>query len=50
MDERIDDAIEINEFNELTCDKSGDNRWIFQEIEEQKCTQAIIRDCVGIIV
>ena len=47
MDERIDDALEIDE---LMCDRSGDNRRMFQEVEEQKCTHAVIRDCVGVIV
>ena len=50
MDEGIDDALEIDEFYGLTCDKSGDNRQIFQEVEEQECTLAIIRDCVGVTV
>ena len=50
MDERIDDALEIDEFYELMCDRSGDNRRMFQEVEEQKCTHAIIGDCVGVIV
>ena len=49
MDEWINDALEIDEFYEFMCDRSGDNRRKFQEVEEQKCTHAIIR-CVGIIV
>ena len=32
------------EIDELISDGSGDNRWMFEEIEEQKCTHAIIRD------
>ena len=50
MDEEIDDALEINEFYELTYDRSGDNGRMFQEVKEQKCTHAIIRDCGDIIV
>ena len=37
-------------FYALICDRSGDNRQIFQEVEKQKCTHAIIRNCVGAIV
>ena len=35
MDEGIDDALEIDEFYELMCDRSGNNRRIFQEIKEK---------------
>ena len=35
MDEWIDDALEIDEFYELMCDRSGDNRRMFQEVEEK---------------
>ena len=37
MDERVDDALEIDEFYEHTCmcDRSGDNRRIFQEVENK---------------
>ena len=41
MNERIDDALEIDDFFNL-CDRRGDNRRMFQEVEEQKCTHAII--------
>ena len=40
MDERIDDALEIDEFYELICDRSGGNWRMFQEVEEQKCIYA----------
>ena len=40
MGERIDDALEIDEFYALMCDRSGDNRRMFQEVEKQKCTHA----------
>ena len=36
MDERINDAIEMDEVYELRmCDRSGDNRQMFQEAEER---------------
>ena len=34
MDERIYDALEIDEFYELMCDRSGDNRQMLQEVEK----------------
>ena len=43
----MDDALRIDE---LICDRSGENRWTFEEIKKQKCMHAIICDCVGIIV
>ena len=50
MDEWIDDALEIDEFYELMCDRSGDNQRMFEEIEEQKGTHEILRDCVAVII
>ena len=44
----MDDALEIDEFYALMCERSGDNRQIFQEVKKQKCTHTIIRDCVGV--
>ena len=48
----MDDPLEIDEFlcTYCMCDRSGDNRQIFQEVEKQKCTHTIIRDCVDVIV
>ena len=47
VDERIDDALEINKAYEM-CDRSGDNRQMFKEAEERKYVHATIRDCVSL--
>ena len=44
----MDDALEIDEFYYLMCNRCGDNLLMVEETEEQKCIRAII--CYGMLV
>ena len=48
--EGMDNALEIDNFYDLMCNRSGDNRQMVEETEEQKCIYAIICYSMGVIM
>ena len=48
--EGMDNALEIDDFYDLMCNRSGDNQQMVEETEEQKCIYAIICYSMGVIM